>query len=197
MVTELEKLKTIKDKLGDKAAMEVAEAMFGAEAGRPAMILAEQGMAGFRAAQERMAQQASLQQRIERTTASSRNTIEALGGSMENLGAALAGPVVQALHPLINGLNTATGWLTEFAESNPRATKALGFWCWAWARRSAPSSRSAWPCPSAACSLRASRFFAHDAHRRRRGLAAACAAGLCWARWAWPGLQSSRWAAPC
>ncbi|WP_079867297.1 phage tail tape measure protein [Pseudomonas aeruginosa] len=127
MVTELEKLKTIKDKLGDKAAMEVAEAMFGAEAGRPAMILAEQGMAGFRAAQERMAQQASLQQRIERTTASSRNTIEALGGSLENLGAALAGPVVQALHPLINTLNTATGWLTEFADSNPRATKALGF----------------------------------------------------------------------
>lgn len=127
MVTELEKLKTIKDKLGDKAAMEVAEAMFGAEAGRPAMILAEQGMAGFRAAQERMVQQASLQQRIERTTASSRNTIEALGGSLENLGAALAGPVVQALHPLINTLNTATGWLTEFADSNPRATKALGF----------------------------------------------------------------------
>ncbi|ELQ8315422.1 MULTISPECIES: phage tail tape measure protein [Pseudomonadota] len=127
MVTELEKLKTIKDKLGDKAAMEVAEAMFGAEAGRPAMILAEQGMAGFRAAQERMAQQASLQQRIERTTQSSKNTIEALGGSLENLGAALAGPVVQALHPLINVLNTATGWLTEFADSNPRATKALGF----------------------------------------------------------------------
>lgn len=127
MVMELEKLKTIKDKLGDKAAMEVAEAMFGAEAGRPAMILAEQGMAGFRAAQERMAQQASLQQRIERTTQSSKNTIEALGGSLENLGAALAGPVVQALHPLINTLNTATGWLTEFADSNPRATKALGF----------------------------------------------------------------------
>ncbi len=127
MVKELEKLKAIKDKLGDKAAMEVAEAMFGAEAGRPAMILAEQGMAGFRAAQERMAQQASLQQRIERTTQSSKNTLEALGGSLENLGAALAGPVVQALHPLINVLNDATGWLTAFAESNPRATKALGF----------------------------------------------------------------------
>ena len=127
MVKELEKLKAIKDKLGDKAAMEVAEAMFGAEAGRPAMILAEQGMAGFRAAQDRMAQQASLQQRIERTTQSSKNTLEALGGSLENLGAALAGPVVQALHPLINVLNDATGWLTAFAESNPRATKALGF----------------------------------------------------------------------
>lgn len=127
MVGELEKLKTIQQQLGDQAAMEVAEALFGAEAGRPAMILAEQGVAGLRAAQERMAQQASLQQRIDETAASTKNTWEALTGSIENFGAALAGPAVQGLHPLINTLNDATGWLTEFAEAHPSAVRWIGY----------------------------------------------------------------------
>jgi TP901 family phage tail tape measure protein len=126
MIKELEKLKLIADKGGQESALIVADALFGAEAGRPAMILAEQGEAGFKAAQERMEQQASLQQRIDRTTKSTANTLEALGGSLENLGAAMAGPAVQALHPLINLLNDATGKLTEFAEANPVAVKWLG-----------------------------------------------------------------------
>lgn len=127
MVSELEKLKTIQQQLGDAAAMEVAEALFGAEAGRPAMILAEQGVAGLREAQERMARQASLQQRIDETARSTKNTWEALTGSIENFGAALAGPAVQGLHPLINTLNDATGWLTDFAEAHPVAIRRIGY----------------------------------------------------------------------
>jgi TP901 family phage tail tape measure protein len=126
MVKELEKLKTIKERLGDKAAMEVSEAMFGAEAGRPAMIIAEQGVAGFAEAQKRMQDQADLQQRIKKTTESSRNTWEALTGSVENFAAAAVGPAVQSLHPLVNGLNAAAGALTDFADRNPTATKWLG-----------------------------------------------------------------------
>jgi TP901 family phage tail tape measure protein len=126
MIKELEKLELIKNKAGQESALIVADALFGAEAGRPAMILAEQGLAGFQAARERMEQQAGLQQRIELITRSTSNTLEALGGSLENLGAALAGPVIQALHPLIHLLNVATGWLTTFAEAHPRVTKALG-----------------------------------------------------------------------
>ncbi|MGP8438678.1 phage tail tape measure protein [Paraburkholderia fungorum] len=117
MVKELEKLKTIKEKLGDKAAMEVAEAMFGAEAGRPAMILAEQGMKGFEEAQKKMADQASLDDRIKKTLESTRNTWESLTGSIENFGAAAAGPAVRALHPLINGLNEAAGAMTAFGKA--------------------------------------------------------------------------------
>ncbi len=126
MVKELEKLKSIKEKLGDKAAMEVAEAMFGAEAGRPAMILAEAGADGFTAAQQRMADQADLQQRIKKTTESTRNTWDALTGSVENFAAAAAGPAVQAMHPLINGLNTLAGAMTNFAETHPTAAKWMG-----------------------------------------------------------------------
>lgn len=126
MVKELEKLKTIKEKLGDKAAMEVAEAMFGAEAGRPAMILAEAGADGFKAAQQRMADQADLQQRIKKTTESTRNTWDALTGSVENFAAAAAGPAIQSLHPLINGLNSVAGAMTSFAETHPNAAKWIG-----------------------------------------------------------------------
>jgi TP901 family phage tail tape measure protein len=126
MIQELEKLKLIADKAGQESALIVADALFGAEAGRPAMILAEQGLEGFKAAQERMAQQADLQQRIERITKSTANTFEALGGSLENLGAAAAGPAVQMLHPLINLLNDAAGKLTKFAEAHPTAVQWLG-----------------------------------------------------------------------
>ncbi len=126
MVKELEKLQVIRKKLGDKAAMEVAEAMFGTEAGRPAMILAEAGSKGFAEAQKRMADQANLNDRIKKTLESTRNTWEALTGSIENFAAAVSGPAVQSLHPLINGLNSVTGSLTDFAERHPRAAKWIG-----------------------------------------------------------------------
>lgn len=126
MVKELEKLKTIKEKLGDKAAMDVAEAMFGAEAGRPAMIIAEQGMKGFQEAQKKMEDQASLDDRIKKTLESTRNTWDSLTGSVENFGAAAAGPAMLALHPLINQLNNAAGALTAFAEKHPNAAKWIG-----------------------------------------------------------------------
>jgi TP901 family phage tail tape measure protein len=126
MMAELGKLDDIKKKLGDKAAMDIAEAMFGAEAARPALILGEAGLEGYKKAQERMAEQADLNQRIQKISESTANTFERLGGSLENFGAALTGPAVQWLHPFINLLNDAAGWLTTFAEKNPRATKALG-----------------------------------------------------------------------
>jgi TP901 family phage tail tape measure protein len=126
MVKELEKLKGIKAKFGDQAAMEIADAMFGTEAARPAMILAEQGTAGYEAAQKRMADQADLQQRIQKTVESSRNTWDALTGSVENFAAAAAGPAVKALHPLGKVLNDAAGALTDFTEKHPTAAKWLG-----------------------------------------------------------------------
>lgn len=126
MVKELEKLQIIRKKLGDKAAMEVAEAMFGTEAGRPAMILAEAGTKGFADAQKRMADQANLNDRIKKTLESTKNTWEALTGSIENFAAAASGPAVKAMHPLINGLNTLAGSMTDFAERHPRAAKWIG-----------------------------------------------------------------------
>lgn len=126
MVKELEKLKIIRNKLGDKAALEVSEAMFGAEAGRPAMIIAEAGVKGYQEAQQKMADQASLQDRIKKALESTRNTWDALTGSVENFGAAAAGPAVQALHPLINTLNSAAGAMTEFTEKHPEAAKWIG-----------------------------------------------------------------------
>ncbi|MDR1311100.1 MAG: phage tail tape measure protein [Burkholderiaceae bacterium] len=126
MVKELEKLKQIKEKMGDKAAMEVADAMFGAEAGRPAMIIAEKGMAGYEEAQQRMKDQASLMQRIDKITKSSKNTWESLTGSVENFAAAATGPAIKGLHPLINLINDGVAWLVETAEDNPTLFKWIG-----------------------------------------------------------------------
>ncbi|MBS1186682.1 MAG: hypothetical protein H6R04_700 [Burkholderiaceae bacterium] len=126
MIKEFEKFKLIEAKYGQKGVSIVSNALFGIEAARPAMILAEYGSKGYAEAQKRFDEQASLQERIGKTLQSSRNTWEALTGSVENFAAAAVGPAVQSLHPLINGLNTLAGNLTDFAEANPKLAKYLG-----------------------------------------------------------------------
>lgn len=123
MIQELEKLQLIRAKLGDKAALEVADAMFGAEAGRPALILAQKGVAGYRDALQKMEQQASLTDRIARTTQSARNTWDALTGSIENALALLAEPAVEWAKPLINSLNEGVGKLGAFIEQHKTLAK--------------------------------------------------------------------------
>jgi len=126
MVAELGKLQIIREKLGEKTALEVAQGMFGTEASRPAMILAEYGSQGFADAQKRFDEQANLNDRMEKLLATTKNTWEAFTGSLENFAAAAAGPAVSALKPLVNWLNDATGALTEFTEKHPAAAKWLG-----------------------------------------------------------------------
>lgn len=126
MVKELSKLNTIREKLGEKAALETSTALFGQEASRPALLIAKAGYSGFQEAQQRMAAQANLQQRIDLSSQSTRNNWDALTGSVENFGAAAAGPALRALLPLGQELNRLAGWLTGAAESSPRLSKWLG-----------------------------------------------------------------------
>lgn len=126
MFAEFEKFNQIKAKYGEKGVSIVSNAMFGIEAARPAMILAEYGKSGFDAAMKRFNEQASLEQRISERLKTTKNTWEALTGSIANFGAAAAGPAVTALHPLINLLNDAAGKMTAFAEAHPKAAKWIG-----------------------------------------------------------------------
>lgn len=105
MVKELEKLQIIKAKFGEKGALDVAEAMFGTEAGRPAMIIAEKGMAGYMEAMQKMERQASLQQRIELSLKTMKNTWDALTGTATNALAMIGEPLAQILYPFIVQLN--------------------------------------------------------------------------------------------
>ena len=80
MIAELEKLNIIQKKFGEQNALLVAKELFGSEAGRPAMMLAQQGIKGFNAAMADMAQQADANARIAEKTSTLSAAFEQLGG---------------------------------------------------------------------------------------------------------------------
>lgn len=88
MVKELEKLEQIKkSKYGEKGAVLVSEQLFGAKAGRPAMIIAAKGMEGYRRNMQIMREQADLQTRLAEKSATLRNAWEAVTGTFTNFAA--------------------------------------------------------------------------------------------------------------
>ncbi|AXF86639.1 hypothetical protein DTO96_102394 [Ephemeroptericola cinctiostellae] len=89
MVAELEKLKIIKDKLGEKAAINVAGEVFGTEAAGAAMIIAEKGTKGLAENKQRMDEQASMQERMAEQSKSLKTIWESLTGTALNLAASL------------------------------------------------------------------------------------------------------------
>lgn len=127
MVKEFEKFKIIEKKYGEKGVSEVSNALFGIEAARPAMILAEYGVAGFEAAKKRFEEQAALQERIERYLKTAENVWKAFAGTLTNLMAAFAGPAVEALKPYIDKLNEITGGpLQKFVDEHKTLAKIVG-----------------------------------------------------------------------
>ncbi len=110
MMGELEKLETIKKTQGEKAALIVADAMFGAEAARPALILAKKGRKGLEANLQLMRQQADLQQKIAVKTSTFSAAMEQLGGVLE----LTAGTIGSAFAPEIKSL---AGTVQNFVET--------------------------------------------------------------------------------
>lgn len=105
MVKELAKLNSLSQIEQSKA----LNRLFGVEAGRPAQILVQQGLAGYEAAQQRMTDQASLQQRVNLSLTTFKNRLEALGGTTENLLAATGAPIGEALKPVLDKMNDIIG----------------------------------------------------------------------------------------
>lgn len=90
MVKELEKLDQIKkSKYGQEGALLVADQLFGAEAGRPAMIIAEKGYDGYQKNIQIMREQADLQTRIAEKSATLQNAWESLTGTATNFAASI------------------------------------------------------------------------------------------------------------
>lgn len=108
MVSELEKLKKIKAEQGEQAALIVAEEMFGTQAARPALVIAEKGRAGLEANLKLMREQADLEARIATKTATLGAALESLGGVAEHT-AAIFGSVFAA--DIQNFAKTAQGFL--------------------------------------------------------------------------------------
>ena len=127
MVKEFEKFKIIEAKYHEQGVSEVSNALFGIEAARPAMILAEYGQDGFTAAQKRFAEQASLQERIDRYLKTTENVWKAFTGTLTNLMAGLAGPAIESLKSFINRLNEITGGpLMKWVDENKMLVEAGG-----------------------------------------------------------------------
>lgn len=140
MVTEIEKLKIIKAKKGEKAALLVAGKLFGEEAARPALIIAEKGRQGFERNLELMRQQGSLQDRITLKTSTLASALESLGGVWESavgtIGSAFAEDIKEFaklateliendLTPLLKENKTAVKWFIGIAAGMTMASTAV------------------------------------------------------------------------
>lgn len=123
MVSQLEKL----NKLSQKDKLNVMNKLFQVEGGRVASILADGGVAGLHKAMGTMDRQADLMKRINETTKSAKNTWEAFTGTVTNLWAAVGGPMVTSLYPLINRANELVGGpLMAWVDRNKDLVKWLG-----------------------------------------------------------------------
>ena len=123
MVGQLEKLKV----LSEKDRLNVINRLFGMEGGRVASMLADAGKDGLQHALGTMQKQADLMQRIDEVTKSAKNTWEALTGTVTNFWAAVGGPMVTALYPLINKVNEFVGGpMMAWVDRNKDLVKWLG-----------------------------------------------------------------------
>lgn len=121
MVAQLEKLKPLSTQ--DK--LKVSNRIFGVEAGRPALRLADAGVEGYDNALKTIESQASLDSRIEMKMQTFAAKLEALGGTIENLRAQIAKQFGDASKPMIDRMaNFVSGPLQGFFEENPTAGTA-------------------------------------------------------------------------
>lgn len=126
MTEELQKLKIIKDKLGDKAAANVAAEIFGEDSVTAAMIIADKGTKGFDDAIQKMDEQASMQQRLEEQSKSLSVIWEGLTGTATNLAASFG----SAFGPdLAAGFKTANSFISDtlkpWVENNKGLIKSV------------------------------------------------------------------------
>ena len=112
---------------GEKEALDVFKQLFKEQGGNAALLLGQKGRAGFDESIRKFEEQASLQQRILRTTQSLNNEWENLTSNIENAMAALTGPAVKKLEPLLNGATAGIGSFSDWMRNNPEQTKNLSY----------------------------------------------------------------------
>ena len=121
MVAQLEKLKPLSTE--DK--LKVSNRLFGVEAGRPALRLADAGVEGYDNALKTIDSQASLDSRIDMKMQTFAAKLEALGGTIENVRAQIAKQFGDASKPMLDRMaNFVSGPLQGFFEENPTAGSA-------------------------------------------------------------------------
>ena len=126
MMAEMQKLQIIKKKLGEKAAMNVANEIFGSENVAAAMVLATKGVNGFNDAVTKMDQQASIDERMREKQKSLAVVLDNLTGTVVTLGATIGqvfGPDIAEGAKKLNAFISDS--LGPFLERHKGAIKTL------------------------------------------------------------------------
>lgn len=123
MFKQLEKLRS----LTQEDRLLVMTKLFGQEGMRPATFAMDMGVEGLHKQLATLDRQADIMQRIDHATKSAKNTWEAFTGTLTNFWAAVGGPAVEGLYPVITMLNEITGGpLMEWVAQNKELVKWLG-----------------------------------------------------------------------
>lgn len=123
MFAQLEKLKP----LSEQDRIRVLNKMFGIEASRPAAIMVDKGIQGFRDSQSKLDAQADMDERIRMKTSTLKSKEESLNGTYENTKASAAAPLGEAKKGLLDSFNkllsdTVQPW---FKKDPSRGTDAI------------------------------------------------------------------------
>lgn len=123
LVKQLEKTKV----MSQVDQLNLFKKMFGAEAGRPAAIIANAGWTGYQDSLQKLDRQASLQQRIELSLGTMRNTWDALAGTATNALAMIGEPLAHLIYPYIVKLNELVGGpIMAWIEQHQRLVGLVG-----------------------------------------------------------------------
>jgi TP901 family phage tail tape measure protein len=123
MIAQLDKLKGF----SQEKRLQILTRLFGEEGGRPADLIARNGVEGFKKALATMDKEASLDKRIGIATSSFKNQIEALGGTVTNMFAAIGEPIAEMFTPVMAKLNEIVGGpVMTWIEKNKEVVKGIG-----------------------------------------------------------------------
>jgi TP901 family phage tail tape measure protein len=123
MVAQLDKLRAF----SQEKRLQILTRLFGEEGGRPADLIARNGIEGFQKALAAMDNEASLERRIDIATKSFKNTVEALTGTITNALAAIGGPIAEMFMPVITRLNEIVGGpMMTWIEQNKTIVQTVG-----------------------------------------------------------------------
>lgn len=115
LISQLESARSrLKAVGGDRMVLDVFGGVFGVEAGRVAELLAQKGMAGYRDAMKRMADQASMDQRTTQTMQSFKNVWTTFSSNVSNALGTLVEPAARWLEPIILQLGNAVALSREW-----------------------------------------------------------------------------------
>lgn len=122
MLAQLEQLKA----LGPQKMLSVVKELFGTESATAIAKLIESGTDGYNAAATKLAQQATLQARVDKVLSTFRSAWDAAMGTIENTLAAAGGLFGEELKALANGINDAAAAVQGWIEANPKLASTIG-----------------------------------------------------------------------